>query len=319
MQNNRILITGSAGFIGFHLAKELLSRGFIIIGIDNFNNYYDTSLKENRNKLLEEYNNYKIYRGDISDRDFLKKVFKDEKFDFVINLAAQAGVRYSIDNPHVYVQSNLVGFANLIEEVHLAGINNFIYASSSSVYGANNKIPFSTEDKTDSPISLYAATKKANELIAYTYNSLYKINTTGLRFFTVYGPFGRPDMAYFSFTRNIINNNAILLFNNGEMLRDFTYISDIVEGIILAMEKIGGYRIYNLGNNKPVKLVDFINILEKHIGKKAIKKFTEMQQGDVLETYADIREAKAELGWSPNIDIKDGLLQFINWYKRYYD
>lgn len=319
MQNKKILITGSSGFIGFHLSKRLLDLGFNVVGIDNFNDYYDVSLKEARNKILEDSSGYKIYRGDLCDKDFLKDIFHKEKFDLVINLAAQAGVRFSLENPSVYIQSNIVGFSNLIEEVHLAGIKDFIYASSSSVYGANSKVPFSIEDRVDCPVSLYAATKKANELIAYTYSHLYGINTTGLRFFTVYGPFGRPDMACFSFVKNIFNNEPIKIFNNGDMYRDFTYVDDIVDGVLLAMKNMAGYKIYNLGNNNPVKLSDFINILEGEIGKVAIKKFEDMQPGDVLSTYADIDKTKEELNWSPMVNVKTGLKRFINWYKEYYD
>lgn len=319
----KILITGSAGFIGFHLSKALLEKGEEIVGVDNFNDYYDPKLKEDRNKILEESENYKLYRGDIKDRELVEKIFKENKFDAVCNLAAQAGVRYSLKNPAVYIDSNLVGFANLIEEVQKNKIKNFIYASSSSVYGKNKKVPFSPEDRVDNPVSLYAATKKASELIAHAYHDLYKFdNCIGLRFFTVYGPYGRPDMAYFSFTEKLLKDEPIEVFNHGKMKRDFTYIDDIVDGVVkildTAQEKKLGYQIFNLGNNKPVKLEYFISCLEKAWGKEFKKEYLPMQKGDVPITYADIDKTKEVFGWEPETSIKEGLGRFVEWYKEYY-
>ena len=318
-----ILITGSAGFIGFHLSKELLRQKYQVIGLDNFNNYYDPRLKEDRNNILEEFENYKLYKGDLADKDFVKKIFNENKIDIVCNLAAQAGVRYSIENPDAYIQSNLVGFANLIEIAQKNNIENFIYASSSSVYGKNKKIPFSVTDRVDNPVSLYAATKKSAELIANAYHDIYKFkNIIGLRFFTVYGPWGRPDMAYFSFTDKILKDEPIKIFNHGKMKRDFTYIDDIVDGlkkIISIIEKKElGYQIYNLGNNKPVELIYFIETLENAIGKKARKEYLPMQKGDVPITYADIDKTKEIFGFEPKIGIEKGLKEFIKWYKEYY-
>lgn len=312
------LITGSAGFIGFHTAKKLLERGESVIGIDNFNDYYDVSLKEERNKLLEKFPNYKIYRGDLSDLDFVKKVFAENKVDKMVNLAAQAGVRYSITNPYAYIESNIVGFANLINEAKNFGVKNFVFASSSSVYGEQDKTPFKEDFNTDRPISLYAATKKANEAIAYTYHYLYGMNCTGLRFFTVYGPYGRPDMAMFSFTKAILENKPIQVFNEGVMLRDFTYVDDIADGIIKSLEYSHPYEIINLGNHEPVKLGYMIELLEREIGKEAIKEMLPMQPGDVPETYADISIAKEKLGWQPEAKIEEGVKKFISWYKEYY-
>jgi len=318
-----IFITGSAGFIGFHLAKKLLERGDNIVGIDNFNNYYDPKLKEDRNKILEKNDNYKLYRGDLADNDLVKKIFKENKIDIVCNLAAQAGVRYSIENPSVYIQTNLVGFANLIEQVQKNKIQNFIYASSSSVYGKNKKTPFSVTDRVDNPVSLYAATKKADELIAHAYYDLYKFdNCIGLRFFTVYGPFGRPDMAYFSFTEKLMAAETIKIFNHGKMKRDFTYIDDITDGVIAIFDKIQdkkfGYKIFNLGNNKPVELMHFVESLENALGKKFTKEYLPMQKGDVPITYANIDESIKEFGFEPKITIEEGLAKFVEWYRDYY-
>lgn len=318
MRQQIILVTGSAGFIGFHVGRYLLKQKANIIGIDNFNNYYDVSLKEARNKILEEFDNFKLYRGDLKDLNFVKKVFQENKIDKVCHLAAQAGVRYSLTHPHAYIQSNLVGFTNLIDETKNAGIKTFVYASSSSVYGGNKKIPFSVEDNVSHPISLYAATKKANELIAYTYHHLYGLNCTGLRYFTVYGPWGRPDMAYFKFTKAILENKPIEVYNYGGMKRDFTYIDDIVKGTINALEKSYSYEIFNLGNNKPVRLEYFIECIEKELGKKAKKKYLPLQPGDMLETYADIERSTKMLDYYPKTSVEEGIKKFINWYKSYY-
>ena len=330
-----ILVTGAAGFIGFHLTKRLLSLDIKVIGIDNINDYYDVILKNNRLKILKENPDFEFHNLDLSNKEKLNQVFKDRTIDIVINLAAQAGVRYSIENPDSYVNSNLVGFVNILEVCRHNNVKHLIYASSSSVYGANTKIPFSTKDPVDHPVSLYAATKKSNELMAHTYSHLYNIPTTGLRFFTVYGPWGRPDMAYYSFTKNIIEEKTIKVFNNGDMRRDFTYIDDIVEGIIRLLDKppvynIGWdraypdpsssyapYKVYNIGNNKPIKLMDFITTLEKLIGKKAKIEFLPMQPGDVKETYADIADLHADVGFYPSTTIEEGLTHFVNWYKNY--
>lgn len=290
-----ILITGVAGFIGYHLAKRLLLEGIKVIGFDNLNSYYDINLKNERLEILKEYNKFQFIKGDLANKNEIEAIFINNKVDIVVNLAAQAGVRYSIDNPEEYIQSNIVGFFNILECCRFYPVKHLIYASSSSVYGENVKVPFSTKDKVDRPVSLYAATKKSNELMAYSYSKLYNINATGLRFFTVYGPLGRPDMAYFSFAEKIINDMPIKIYNNGDMYRDFTYIDDIVEGIIRILsnppipDECGVcYKIYNIGNNKPEKLVDFIEILEKVLKKKAIKEFLPMQPGDVYQTCADV-------------------------------
>lgn len=314
-----ILITGSAGFIGFHLAKRILKEGHSVLGVDNFNDYYEISLKEDRNNILEEFDKYKCLRGDLGDLDFVRNIFKDNKIDKICNLAAQAGVRYSLENPHAYVRSNISGFVNLLEEARLAGIKDIIYASSSSVYGSNEKIPFSVEDRVDSPVSLYAATKKSNELIAHAYYHLYGLNLTGLRFFTVYGHYGRPDMAAFLFADAIFRGEPIKVFNNGKMKRDFTYIDDIVDGIIRSIEKSYPYEIFNLGNHKPVELERFIGLIEEKMGKKAIKNYLPLQAGDVVETFADIEHTREKLGWEPKISIEEGVGKFVEWYKEYYN
>jgi len=318
LKNKIILVTGSAGFIGFHTAKKLLEMGFFVIGADNFNDYYDPSLKEDRNKILENFDNFKLYRGDLSDELFVQKIFEENKIDQVCHLAAQAGVRYSLTNPGAYVKSNLVAFVNILEAVRHNDIKDFVYASSSSVYGKNKKVPFSVEDKVDEPISLYAATKKADELMAHTYSHLFNINTTGLRFFTVIGPFGRPDMALMIFADSILKGKEIKVFNFGKMRRDFTYIDDIVDGIILSLNNMDSYQIFNLGNNNPVELEYFINCLEKELGKKAIKNYLEIQPGDVLETYADIEHTKNKLGWEPKTSIEESVKKIIDWYRLYY-
>lgn len=318
MKNQIILVTGSAGFIGFHVTRKLLQDGNRVIGLDNFNDYYDPALKEVRNAILETNKNYKLYRGDLVDLDYIKKLFSENKIDKVCHLAAQAGVRYSLENPHIYIQSNIVGFTNLIDSAKNAGIKDFIYASSSSVYGDNKKTPFSVTDSVDHPVSLYAATKKANELVAYTYHHLYGMNCTGLRFFTAYGPYGRPDMAYYSFTRDILADKTIKVFNHGKMQRDFTYIDDIVAGIIKALDKSYPYEIFNLGNNKPVELGYFIKTIEKLLGKEAKKKYLPMQPGDVPKTFADIDHSRELLGYEPKTTIEEGLGNFIKWYKEFY-
>jgi UDP-glucuronate 4-epimerase len=330
-----ILVTGTAGFIGFHLTRRLLAEGYHVIGIDNMNDYYDVQLKKDRLKLLEGNAHFEFYQLDLSDRDRLYQLFEDKSIPIVINLAAQAGVRYSLSNPHSYVTSNLVGFVNILEACRHYSVGHLIYASSSSVYGANILIPFSTKHSVDHPVSLYAASKKANELMAHTYSHLFQIPTTGLRFFTVYGPWGRPDMAYYSFTKDIIEENTIKVFNNGDMRRDFTYIDDIVEGIVRLLvqppkynsewdrvnpdpsSSYAPYKVYNIGNNNPVRLMDFINVLEKLIGKKAKMEFLPMQAGDVKETYADITDLNKDVGFYPTTSIEDGLAQFVNWYKLY--
>lgn len=323
----KYLITGASGFIGSNLAKKLLEKKENnIIGIDNMNDYYDVKLKEDRKKELEKHSNYKFYREDISNKEKIMEIFEKERPDYVINLAAQAGVRYSIDHPDAYIFSNLVGFYNILEACRCYPVKKLLFASSSSVYGANKKVPFSTDDPVDHPISLYAATKKSDELMAYAYSHLYHIPVTGLRFFTVYGPNGRPDMAYYSFTKNIIEGNPIKVFNHGDMYRDFTYIDDIVLGIIkilpLTIEKDENttlYKIYNIGNNHPVKIMDFIHILEKHIGKEAKKIYLPMQDGDVYKTYANINELVKDTGFCPKTSIDDGLKKFVDWYKEYYN
>jgi len=324
----RILVTGAAGFIGFHVSKRLLEMNFEVYGIDNLNDYYDRNLKFDRLEILKNYDKFQFQKTDIKDLQDLDEVFSEFKPEIVINLAAQAGVRYSIENPHAYVESNLVGFVNVLEMCRNYSVKHLIYASSSSVYGGNEIVPFSTKHNVDHPVSLYAATKKSNELMAHTYSHLYNIHTTGLRFFTVYGPFGRPDMAYFSFTKSIMEDKQIKVYNYGNMERDFTYIDDIVEGIVKLMErKLNNnssesdgvpYEVYNIGNSKPVRLIEFIEVLESLIGKKADKEYLEMQPGDVLRTFADISELENEIGFKPTTDIKEGLEKFVEWFKNYY-
>jgi len=314
--SDKILITGSAGFIGYHLSKSLLDDGFDVIGIDNLNDYYDVNLKKTRLKQLNNYENFKFKKIDISNRAELEKFFFKFDINKVVNLAAQPGVRYSIENPYAYMNSNLIGFLNIIECCRQKSVDGFIYASSSSVYGGNKKVPFSIEDRTDNPISFYAATKNANEQIAKTYSHLYNLNTTGLRFFTVYGPWGRPDMAYFSFTNKIIKNEPINVFNNGKMKRDFTYIDDIIDGLRSAIEINYKCEIFNLGNNKAVELNSFIKIIEKELNKKAIINYLPMQPGDVKETYANIDKSFKMLNYKPKTNIKDGIKNFISWFKK---
>lgn len=333
----KILITGSAGFIGFHLARKLLSEGWQVIGIDNLNDYYDPKLKEDRVAVVQKHKDFVFQKVDLKDKTAVDAVFANYKPEYVINLAAQAGVRYSIQNPYAYVDSNLVGFMNILEACRHNPVRHLIYASSSSVYGGNKVAPFSTNHNVDHPVSLYAATKKSNELMAHTYSHLYGIPTTGLRFFTVYGPWGRPDMAYFSFTKNIFEKKPIKVFNHGKMERDFTYIDDIVYGIVKLIDRppvpnpnwdervddlstsFAPYKIYNIGNNQPVPLMKFINVLEEKIGIEAEKIYMDMQPGDVLRTYADVTDLERDIDFRPNTSIEEGLSRFVDWYREYYN
>ena len=319
------IITGGAGFIGFHLSKKLLEAGAEVIGFDNLNDYYDVSLKKDRLKILEQFEHYTFVRGDLADKGDVLALFEEYRPHIVVNLGAQAGVRYSIDNPDAYMQSNIMGFFHILEACRYFPVEHLVYASSSSVYGSNEKIPFSTEDKVDEPVSLYAATKKSNELMAYAYSKLYRIPVTGLRFFTVYGPFGRPDMAYFKFTKNILEGEPIQIYNKGDMYRDFTYIDDIVQGIGNVLcnppeaDKSGVHaKLYNIGNNQPERLMHFIEILERCLGKTAIKEYLPMQPGDVYQTYADVTDLMQDYDFKPNTSLKDGLSKFVRWYREYY-
>ena len=320
-----VLVTGAAGFIGFHLSKRILERGGRVTGFDNINDYYDPKLKEARLNILQKYDGFTFVKGDLSDKCAVDSVFETYKPDIAVNLAAQAGVRYSIENPKVYIESNIVGFFNVLEACRNFGIRHLLYASSSSVYGNQKKTPFSVDDNVDHPISLYAATKKSNELMAFTYSHLYKIPATGLRFFTVYGPFGRPDMAYFGFTDKIMRGESIKIFNGGDMYRDFTYVDDIVQGIENMLinppkpdENKDMHKVYNIGNNKPEKLMYFIETLEKAIGKTAKKEFLPMQPGDVYQTYADVSELVRDFDFKPETTIEKGLGEFAKWYFDYY-
>ena len=318
----RVLITGVAGFIGFHLAARLLKRGVSVIGIDNLNSYYNPSLKESRLKILKEYNSFKFEKCDISQFDMLSEVFADSVPDIVVNLAAQAGVRYSIENPRLYIDSNIGGFFNILELCRYHKPFHLVYASSSSVYGNRQTTPFSVSDMTDSPVSLYAATKKTNELMAYTYSHLFDLSCTGLRFFTVYGPYGRPDMAYFNFTKRIIEGSPINVFNNGDMYRDFTFVDDVTQTVELVMynppDVSPASEVYNIGNNSPHRLSDFIAVLEDCIGVKADMRFLPMQPGDVYQTFADVDALSERFGFRPSTDLRDGLKVFVDWYKEYY-
>lgn len=333
---SKILVTGAAGFIGFHLCKRLLADGHQLIGLDNLNDYYDVNLKFARLARLESEERFDFRRLDLADRSGMASLFAEEMFDIVVNLGAQAGVRYSLINPHAYTDSNVTGFLNILEGCRASRISHLVYASSSSVYGANTAMPFSVHQSVDHPVSLYAATKKANELMAHTYSTLFAIPTTGLRFFTVYGPWGRPDMALFLFTRAILEGKPIDVFNNGLMQRDFTYIDDIVEGIVRVMAKPASpdlawdssspdpatssapYRIYNIGNNNPVQLGQFIEVLEDCLGKKAQKNLLPMQPGDLLSTAADIADLSSAVGFSPDTSIETGIARFVAWYREYY-
>ncbi|WP_448564158.1 NAD-dependent epimerase [Trichothermofontia sp.] len=331
-----ILVTGAAGFIGFYVSQRLLDRGERVIGIDNLNSYYDVQLKRDRLAQLQTHASFQFYPLDLADRGAIADLFTTHSPDRVIHLAAQAGVRYSLENPHAYVDSNLVGFVNILEGCRHHQVAHLVYASSSSVYGANRVIPFAVQHNVDHPVSLYAATKKANELMAHTYSHLYQLPTTGLRFFTVYGPWGRPDMAYFKFTQAILAGRPIEVFNYGKMRRDFTYIDDIVEGVIRVLDQVpvadpnyqvdqtdpsrshAPYRIYNIGNHQPVELLDFIAVLETALGRSAEKKLLPMQPGDVVETYADITDLKQAVGFEPKTPISVGLARFVEWYRSYY-
>jgi len=336
-QDKKILVTGAAGFIGSNLSRKLLEAGFAVVGIDNINDYYDVNLKNARLDLLKPYEKFSFYKIDIADKSAIDKLFADEKFDIVVNLAAQAGVRYSITNPEAYINSNIIGFCNILEacrhsyDNEAKGVEHLVYASSSSVYGTNKKVPYSTEDKVDNPVSLYAATKKSNELMAHAYSKLYKIPSTGLRFFTVYGPMGRPDMAYFGFTDKLVKGQKIQIFNHGDMKRDFTYIDDIVQGVINVMGKVPAetedgapYKVYNIGNNKPENLLYFVETLEKClmaegiINQPAEKELLPMQPGDVYQTYADVDDLVRDFGFKPNTTLEEGLSRFAKWYKKFY-
>ncbi|MBO5472362.1 MAG: NAD-dependent epimerase [Lachnospiraceae bacterium] len=323
--NKTYFVTGGAGFIGFHLSKSLLEQGARVIGFDNMNDYYEVSLKEDRLAILQKYERYTFIRGDLADNAAVISAFQEYRPQIVVNLGAQAGVRYSIDNPEAYMQSNMMGFFYILQACRYFPVEHLVYASSSSVYGGNDKVPFSTEDKVDEPVSLYAATKKSNELMAHAYSKLYQIPVTGLRFFTVYGPFGRPDMAYYKFTKKILAGEPIQIYNNGDMYRDFTYIDDIVQGVenILCNpparnEKGASYRIYNIGNHKPEKLMDFIQTLEKCLGRTAVKEYLPMQPGDVYQTYADVSELMRDYDFKPDTSIEEGLTKFVEWYREYY-
>jgi len=332
----KILVTGAAGFIGSVTARKLLERGDSVLGLDNFNAYYDVSLKEARAALLEPFDNFRMHRLDLADRAGMERLFASEKFDKVVHLAAQAGVRYSIENPHSYIESNIVGTLHVLEGCRHNDVKHLVYASSSSVYGANTAMPFSIHQNVDHPLALYGATKKANELMAHTYSNLYDLPTTGLRFFTVYGPYGRPDMALFMFTRNIIEGKPIDVFNYGNHRRDFTYVDDIVEGVVRTMDHIAEpneawdsdepdpgtscapYRLYNIGNQQPIELMRYIEVIEECVGKKAEKNLLPMQPGDVPDTYADAGDLARDVGYKPDTPIETGVRNFVDWYIDYY-
>ena len=336
LKYKKVLVTGVAGFIGFHLAKRLLKDAYQVVGLDNINPYYEVALKEARLEKLKNEPNFSFYKSDLSDREQLGDIFDGMGFDVVVNMAAQAGVRYSIENPYAYVDSNLVGFVNLLECCRHQQVKHLVFASSSSVYGANTKMPFSVHHNVDHPLSLYAATKKANELMAHTYSHLYQLPCTGLRFFTVYGPWGRPDMALFLFTKAILEDKPINVFNNGKMQRDFTYIDDIIEGVVRVMGRLpeanptwngdapdpgtssAPYKVYNIGNNNPVELIRFIEVIESVLGQKARKEFMDMQPGDVTATYADVDDLMADVGFKPATPIETGIERFVKWFKEFY-
>ena len=333
----KIIVTGAAGFIGSKVSHLLLERGDEVIGVDNLNDYYDVTLKKSRLELLKAYSQFFFYETDVADQNSITHLFATEKAQRVIHLAAQAGVRYSIQNPHIYVQANVVGFLNILEACRHYGIEHLVYASTSSVYGANTQLPFSAQDSVDHPLSLYAATKKSNELMAHCYSHLYSIPTTGLRFFTVYGPWGRPDMALFLFTKNILADKPIDVFNHGHHRRDFTYIDDIADGVVRVLARpatasepksnqlsypdkspCAPYRVYNIGNNRPINLSHYIDVLEHHLGRKAKKRLLPMQPGDVPETFADVNSLIEDFGYKPNTSIEFGVEQFVKWYRNYY-
>jgi len=313
-----VLVTGSSGFIGFSLSRKLLEEGRVVIGVDSMNSYYDVNLKNARLEILKAFDNFVFYEEDIQNMKALKDIFKEQKIDVICNLAAQAGVRYSLEDPFSYEKSNLEGFLNLLEIAREHEITNFVYASSSSVYGSNKKVPFSVDDRVDNPVSLYAATKKANELMAHAYSHLFNIPCTGLRYFTVYGPWGRPDMALFLFTDAILNNRPINVYNYGDMKRDFTYIDDIVAGTIAAIDKPAPYEVYNLGNSKTEQLMKLIEILERELGREAEKNMMPMQPGDVKQTSADIRKSRDNLGFDPKTPLEEGIKKFVEWYRPFY-
>jgi UDP-glucuronate 4-epimerase len=332
----KVLVTGAAGFIGFHISQRLLLCENEVVGLDNLNDYYDVNLKKARLAKLQDHSNFRFYKLDLADREGMAGLFAEECFDLVVNLAAQPGVRYSLTNPYAYIDSNLVGFLNVLEGCRHSKVKHLVFASSSSVYGANTKVPFSVHDRVDHPVSLYAATKKANELMAHTYSHLYGIPTTGLRFFTVYGPWGRPDMAPFLFTKAILAGNPIDVFNYGQMRRDFTYIDDIIEGVVRVMDKIpesnsilsadvsnsetsnAAYKLYNIGNNQSVELMRFIEVMENCLGMKAEKNLLPMQPGDIPVTYADVDELATDVDFRPNTPIEVGVERFVSWYRSYY-
>ncbi|MFP4143206.1 MAG: NAD-dependent epimerase/dehydratase family protein [Thermoplasmata archaeon] len=313
-----ILVTGSAGFIGFHVAKELLERGEKVVGVDSVNDYYSQDLKWDRNSILEGYKDFSFHHLDLCDLKSLEKVFEEDEIDKICHLAAQAGVRYSVENPHAYEKSNLQGFTNVLEMARHNDLENLVYASSSSVYGGNEDIPYAVGDDVNEPVSYYAATKVANEVMAHSYNHLYDISCTGLRFFTVYGPWGRPDMAMFKFTDRIVDGRPIEVYNYGDMKRDFTYIDDIVDGVITSLNKPFDYEIFNLGNHTPVELMEFIEMLEDALGIEAEKEMEPMQPGDMKVTYADISGSQKKLGFEPETDLREGIEKFVDWYKEYY-
>ena len=333
----KVLVTGAAGFIGFHTAIQLLERGDTVVGLDNFNDYYDVALKDSRAAVLDKYDNFQMVRIDLADRDSMDKLFAAEQFDKVVHLAAQAGVRYSIENPHAYIDSNIVGTLHVLEGCRHNDVEHLVYASSSSVYGANTTMPFSIHQNVDHPLALYGATKKANELMAHTYSNLYGLPTTGLRFFTVYGPYGRPDMALFMFTKNIIEGKPIDVFNYGKHKRDFTYVDDIVEGVVRTMDNTATpnddwdaaapdpgtsrapYRIYNIGNQQPVELMDYIGAIEKCLGRTAEKNLLPLQPGDVPDTYADASDLANDVGYAPSTPIDVGVKNFVEWYLDFYN
>ena len=332
-----VLVTGASGFIGFHLSYRLISEGYKVVGLDNLNDYYDVRLKESRLEILNQLEGFSFVKGSLEDSTLVNNTFNENSIKYVVNLAAQAGVRYSLTNPQAYIQSNIVGFTNILEACRYNEIKHLIYASSSSVYGSNTNMPFSVHDNVDHPVSLYAASKKSNELMAHTYSHLYNLPTTGLRFFTVYGPWGRPDMALFLFAKAIIEGKPIDVFNHGKMKRDFTFIDDIVEGIFRVMKNIPAgdsswssdhpdpssskapYKLYNIGNNQPVELLDFIEAIEKSIGKKAIKNMMAIQPGDVPATFADVDALIKDTGFRPSTPIQEGIDKFIRWYLEYYN